>query len=79
VGPVAFSPDDSVIVVGSGNGSLIFFDSTTGELKANKNSYSGSVSSLDFSPVPGRLASGHFYGTVWLWNLDAQGLPLNRP
>src|SRR5262249_37804177 len=57
VDSVAFSPDGSRVLSGSGDGTIKLWDTATGQLLRTFQSHSYSVSSIAFSPDGGRVLS----------------------
>lgn len=70
-GPVAYSPDGTILASGGGSGSIHLWNANTGKLKKvlyGHHKYQG-VKSLVFSPDGNTLASGSNDGTILLWDL----------
>ena len=65
---VSFSPDGTRLVSGSGNGTVLLWDGTTGLIIAILVGHSRNVHVSSFSPDGSRLASGSFDNTVRLWD-----------
>jgi WD40 repeat protein len=77
---VAFSPVDAILASGSGDRSIILWDTTNGKpLGHPLNGHISAVTCLSFSPDGRILASGGFDGTVRLWDVRTRnelGVPL---
>ena len=75
---LAFSPDDTVLVVGSINGGIKLWDLTTGEKINTLNGHISTVETLVFSPDGKTLVSTGQDGTilVWDWNEAIKGTPM---
>ena len=65
---LAFSPDDTVLVAGLRNGSIVLFDLTTGEKIITLNGHTAIVEVLVFSPDAKTLVSTGHDGTILLWD-----------
>ena len=68
VASVAFSPDGKTLASGSFDGTIIRWDTVTGEQKQSLRGHTGSVNSVAFSPDGKTLASGSSDNTVILWD-----------
>jgi WD40 repeat protein len=66
---VAFSPDGSRLLKGSGK-TIKLWDVNTGALMHTFEGHSDWVLSVAFSPVGGRVLSGSADGTVRIWNAE---------
>ncbi len=80
---VAFSPDGTRLVCGTGDGGLSLWQASTGELLWRRDGHHGQVRGAAFSPDGDVIASGATDGTVRLWD-SATGkqvatLPADRP
>jgi WD40 repeat protein len=64
---LAYSPDGSLLAVGSGE--ILIRDGSTGKVQSRFSGPSPVVSALAFDPADGRLASGDLAGNVLLWDL----------
>jgi WD40 repeat protein/serine/threonine protein kinase len=65
---VAFSPDGTRIVSGSGDKTLKIWDTATGKLAFRLEGHTGSVTSVAFSPDGTRIVSGSDDTTLKLWD-----------
>jgi RNA polymerase sigma factor (sigma-70 family) len=68
---MALSPDGATLAVGYTNGSVLFFDATTGRQRAEMKdvqAFDGKCWSLCFSPDSKRLASAATHGEIVLWD-----------
>ncbi|MGA7413212.1 MAG: hypothetical protein WBW33_22245, partial [Bryobacteraceae bacterium] len=76
---VQFDPSGSLLVAGTGEGRVVFFDGRTGaRLGPPVQAHSGGVEFLAFSPDGRTMASGGRGGTVLLWNV-ASRQPISAP
>jgi WD40 repeat protein len=64
---LAYSPDGSLLAIGSGP--ILIRDANTGEVRSRFSGPSPVVYALAFDPAGGRLASGDLAGNVILWDL----------
>ena len=69
-GTLVFSPDSSILVNGSRDGILQFWNPQTGHLLSTQTGHTRWLRSLVFSPDGKTLASGSLDGTVLLWNWE---------
>ncbi|MGL5195905.1 MAG: WD40 repeat domain-containing protein, partial [Chroococcales cyanobacterium] len=67
---VAFSPTTSVVVSGSNEDTIKFWNADTGELNYTASVHLGDVRALDISPNGQILASGSDDNTANLWNME---------
>lgn len=74
VGHLLFSPDRSMVVSGSDDGSIRFWDAATGHCIAQQEGHHGAISCLSFSPDGRYLASGSVDCTARIWEA-ATGQP----
>ena len=68
VSSISFSPDGSMLAIGSGN-EIRFWDVNTGETLQTLTGHT-SVKSISFSPDGATLATGSSDGTVQLWDVN---------
>lgn len=66
---VAFSPDDSVLAIGTNTGPILLYDMQAGSIVGQLTGHRSYVESLAFAPGGQMLASGSEDGTLrlWLW------------
>ncbi len=69
VANLAFSPDNSLLVTGSGDGTLSFWNVLDGTTLRVINAHFGAVQVVAFSPDGRRVASGSNDGTVRIWEI----------
>ena len=70
---LAFSPDGKLFVSGINNGTVVFWDTTSGEIIGQPLTGSGGdISDLAFSPDGKLLASGSTNGNIILWNVGTR-------
>ena len=67
---LAFSPDDTVLLVGLRNGSIELFDLTTGEKTTTLNGHTATVGTLIFSSDGKTLVSTGQDGTILVWDWE---------
>ena len=67
---LVFSPDNTILVNGDGNGKLQLWDITTGDEIITLNGHTGQVETLRFSPDKKTLISAGQDGTLLLWDWD---------
>ena len=67
---LVFSPDNTVLVNGDGNGRIQLWDMTTGNELVTLNGHMEGVETLKFSPDGKTLVSAGQDGTILLWNWD---------
>ena len=74
---LVFSPDNTVLVNGDGNGRLQLWDITTGNELITLNGHTAQIETLHFSPDGKTLVSAGQDGTILLWDWDEvlNGLP----
>jgi WD40 repeat protein/serine/threonine protein kinase/class 3 adenylate cyclase len=65
----AFSPDGTLLAIGSGNRAIRVHDAAGGQLVKTLQGHSGAVTSVGFSPDGDSLLSGSLDGTVRIWDL----------
>ena len=65
---VAFSPDGQTLASGSADGTIILWDTTTGQYKQTLTGHKRAVYSVAFSSDGETLASGSWDKTIILWN-----------
>jgi WD40 repeat protein len=65
----AFSPDESLLAVGTGDGAVHIWDAATVKHISTLPGHTNMVSSIAFSPDGSLLASGSLDGTVRLWGV----------
>ncbi|TFK95194.1 quinon protein alcohol dehydrogenase-like superfamily, partial [Pterulicium gracile] len=65
---VAFSPDGTRVVSGSGDNSVRIWDASTGEEKHKLDGHTSLVTSVAFSPDGTRVVCGLPAKDVHLWN-----------
>ena len=73
-----FSPDNTTLINGDGNGRLQLWDTTTGDELITLNGHMEGVETLQFSPDGNTLVSAAQDGTILLWDWDEiiKGLPV---
>ena len=69
-GALAFSPDSSILVNGTRDGTLQFWNPQTGQLLSTQTGHTRGLRSLVFSPDGKTLASGSRDGTILLWDFE---------
>lgn len=67
---VAFSPDGSVIAIGSSDGVAHVMDATSGNIVHALEGHRGHVKSVAFSPDGSKIVSGSSDMTVCIWDAD---------
>ena len=67
---LVFSPDNTVLVNGDGNGRIQLWDMTTGDKIITLNGHMEGVETLRFSPDGKTLVSAGKDGTILVWNWD---------
>ena len=76
---LAYSPDGTRIISGSGDGTVQIWDAVSGApIHAPLKGHSGSVWSVAYSPDGTRIASGSTDATVRMWNA-VSGTPIGAP
>ena len=75
---LVFSPDNTTLINGDGNGRLQLWDITTGDELITLNGHMEGVETLQFSPDGNTLVSAAQDGTILLWDWDKiiKGLPV---
>ena len=75
---LVFSPDNTTLINGDGNGRLQLWDITTGDELITLNGHMEGVETLQFSPDGNTLVSAAQDGTILLWDWDEiiKGLPV---
>ena len=75
---LVFSPDNTTLINGDGNGRLQLWDITTGDGLITLNGHMEGVETLHFSPDGNTLVSAAQDGTILLWDWDKiiKGLPV---
>ena len=75
---LVFSPDNTTLINGDGNGRLQLWDITTGDELITLNGHMEGVETLHFSPDGNTLVSAAQDGTILLWDWDEiiKGLPV---
>ena len=75
---LVFSPDNTTLINGDGNGRLQLWDITTGDELITLNGHMEGVETLHFSPDGNTLVSAAQDGTILLWDWDKiiKGLPV---
>jgi WD40 repeat protein/serine/threonine protein kinase len=68
---VAFHPDGQLIAAGTFEGTVLFFDLETRELRHTLRGHTGGVYCLAFTADKKRLAVGSGDGTIKIWDLSA--------
>lgn len=71
---LAFSPDNSLIASGSGDGYIGLWDTATGQKRKMINTHSSWVKGVAFSPDGKLLASSSFQGAIKLWDYSTGAL-----
>jgi len=74
---VAFSPDGTLVAVGTDSGKAVLVDTATGKVERTILPLGGSVTAVAFSPA-GTLGTGTWAGIVQLWN-PATGKEIGKP
>ena len=69
VSTVAFSPDDSLLVTGSKDGTLTMWSVSDGKVLRTIAAHYGPIRTVVFSPDGKRIASGSADGTVRIWEV----------
>ena len=64
-----YSPVDTQVATGGGDGTLRIWDAETGNAIAVLNGYGSAITALAYSPDGQRIASGSFDGTLRLWDI----------
>ena len=67
---VAFSPDDSIFAAGLNNGTIILWDTTSGENLRRFDGHTDDVLAVDFTPDGTRLVSGSNDRSIRLWDVE---------
>lgn len=67
---IGFSPDETLIVTGSADGTAKIWNAETGETIRTLAGHAGAVSSTAFSPDGGRIVTASSDGTAKLWNTE---------
>ena len=67
---VAFSPDGKILAIGSLNGMIRLWDTSSGKLKRTLLDQIGFIKSLTFSPDGKSVASGSDDGSILVWNIE---------
>ena len=75
---LVFSPDNTTLINGDGNGRLQLWDITTGDELITLNGHMEGVETLHFSPDGNTLVSAAQDGTILLWDWEEiiKGLPV---
>lgn len=63
-----FSPDGSLLAVGVGNGSVVVFDATSGELLRQFGDHADAVAGIVFNPDGETILTGSYDRTAALWD-----------
>jgi WD40 repeat protein/serine/threonine protein kinase len=74
VSAAAFHPHEAMVVTAGRDGSLWFWDSTTGRKRAQMIAHDGAVTDVVFSPDGRLIASSSADGTVAIWNVATKTL-----
>jgi WD40 repeat protein len=69
VGALAWSPDSSLLAVGTDAGDLIFFDAATSTELVRLPAHNGRLTGLAFSPDGSRLGTTGIDGGVIIWGI----------
>ena len=79
IGGIQFDPSGSLLVAGTGEGRVVFFDGQTGaRLGPPVQAHTGGVEFIAFTPDGKIMASAGRGGTVLLWNVAARQ-PISAP
>ena len=75
---LVFSPDNTTLITGDGNGRLQLWDITTGDELTTLDGHTRQVETLQFSPDGNTLVSAAQDGTILLWDWEEifNGLPI---
>ena len=73
VSSLAFSPDESHIATGSGDGTILIWDLQTGS-HTDLGGHTGFVRSVSFSPDGERIATGGYDSRVCIWDISSRAL-----